>query len=80
MSIQGPISSFSVTAAGSNQSIYAGPARILGIYYMNALLLARLYYTMMQLRYLKYKYQMVLQQKIQIILNFQAMELELIQV
>ena len=35
MSIQGPISSFSVTAAGSNQSIYAGPARILGIYYMN---------------------------------------------
>ena len=35
MSIQGPISSFSVTAAGSNQSIYAGPARILGVYYMN---------------------------------------------
>ena len=35
MSIQGPISQFSVTAAGSNQSIYAGPARILGVYYMN---------------------------------------------
>jgi hypothetical protein len=35
MSIQGPISSFSVTAAGSSQSIYAGPARILGVYYMN---------------------------------------------
>ena len=35
MSIQGPISSFSITAAGSNQSIYAGPARILGVYYMN---------------------------------------------
>jgi len=36
MSIQGPISSFSVTAAGSGQSVYAGPARILGIYYMNS--------------------------------------------
>ena len=35
MSIQGPISSFSVTAAASNQTIYSGPARILGVYYMN---------------------------------------------
>jgi hypothetical protein len=37
MSIQGPINSFSVTAkaAASNQTIYSGPARILGVYYMN---------------------------------------------
>jgi len=35
MSIQGPISSFSVTAAASNQTVYSGPARILGVYYMN---------------------------------------------
>jgi hypothetical protein len=36
MSIQGPISSFSVTSVGSAQSVYAGPARILGVYYMNS--------------------------------------------
>lgn len=35
MSIQGPISSFAITAAGSGQTAFAGPARILGVYYMN---------------------------------------------
>jgi|TARA_X000001382_G_scaffold296_1_gene423 hypothetical protein len=35
MSIQGPISSFSVTAAASNATVYSGPARILGVYFMN---------------------------------------------
>ena len=31
MSIQGPKSSFSVTAAASNQTIYSGPDIILGV-------------------------------------------------
>ena len=35
MSIQGSISSFSVTSVGSGQTIYNGPARILGVYFMN---------------------------------------------
>ena len=35
MSIQGPISSFAITTPGSGQTAFAGPARVLGVYYMN---------------------------------------------